>query len=409
MKKYFLLIVSVVALFAAGCKTKNDAPVPDKKEFALSVWTWNSTSNFIYQKTPFPAIDENDNSYFFLKPANEQAPVLFSLDTTGNLRWKVNNVFQLSSNRSYSVIYSNNNLYFYNNRTLYCYNSNNGSMQWSYQLNDEDTYIQNLLVKNNEVWFTYGQSGKIILVKLDASGNRLWDKTFNLYSFGQGIAANGTKLFLLLKDVFEYRNDLIAVNMNDGSPLWKFVPDTNIAGNGLSVDGNGNIYFSSFEGALFSVDGNNGTLRWNYYPENDRDNGYSSQRGVTILPDNDVVFADGDLICFDESGNEKWRSTVDSRLSFTLGDNNILYGWGDIVDVKLFAINASSGEKLSIKFSTLDEDMQATAFPPVITHNGNIIMAGISKIHCITSMSTGLEKSGWPKQGKGYGNNPVNE
>jgi hypothetical protein len=51
--------------------------------------------------------------------------------------------------------------------------------------------------------------------------------------------------------------------------------------------------------------------------------------------------------------------------------------------------------------------MQASAFPPALTHEGNIIMTGVTKIHCITSMSESLEENGWVKPGRGYDNNPV--
>ena len=405
MKKY-LLILSFFLLIASGCKKDDPDPAPDKEKFALPVWTWDAGGPMNLNNAPLPAIDDNNNSYYFIQFYNEPSVTLFSLNDEGKIRWKCPTAFYPGYNCSNSVILNNGNLYFYNQQIIFCYKRSDGTQVWKYQLNDRES-IQDIVVKNGEVWITYNDMANIELAKLDAGGKLLWNKPCKNYLFETGIAAYGNKLYILLYDVFDNRTDLVAVNIDNGNQLWKFVPDTNIAGEDLSVDGNGNVYYSTYEGILLSVDGNSGSLRWQYNPENEKSNRYLASGGVTILPDNDVVFAAGPLICFDENGNEKWRSSVDSRISFTLGNNNILYGWGAIADIKLFAVDASTGEKLSIKFSTLDPDLQSKVSPPAITHGGNLIMAGVKKIHCITSMSTGLEESGWAKPGRGYGNNPV--
>ncbi len=404
MKK-IVLILSLLLFVVSGCK-KNTNSAPDKEKFALPVWAWDAGGPMNLNNAPLPAIDDNNNSYYFIQFYNEPAVTLFSLNDEGKIRWKCPTAFYPGYSCSNSVILNNGNLYFYNQQIVFCYKRSDGTQVWKYQLNDRES-IQDIVVKNGEVWITYNDMANIELAKLDAGGKLLWHKPCKNYLFETGIAAYGNKLYILLYDVFDNRTDLVAVNIDSGNQLWKFVPDTNIAGEDLSVDGNGNVYYSTYEGILLSVDGNSGSLRWQYNPENEKSNRYLASGGVTILPDNDVVFAAGPLICFDENGNEKWRSSVDSRLSFTLGNNNILYGWGATLDVKLFAIDAATGEKLSIKFSTLDDDLKAGVFPPAITHTGKLIMAGVSKIHCITSMSTSLEENGWSKPGKGYENNSV--
>ena len=392
-------------LLMPGCKKKDTEPTPDKEKFALPVWQWEKGVNMTFNKAAIPAIDEYDNSFYFIRFTS---PVLFSLSKDGVMRWQVEDEFELNSKHSSSVILDDGRLFFYNKRTAYCYNSTDGSKVWSYELTDPGKSIQNLLVKNHELWLTYSEDGKITLIKLDASGNRKWDASYGTFSFNLGMAAYGDKLFLLNKALYDDRCEVVAVAMQNGDKIWQAAPQATSAGEDISIDGNGNIYFSTYEGSLISLSGNDGSLRWEYTPdEGSKRNRYSNQFGVTILPNNDVIFPSGDLICFDEKGHEKWRSTVNSGMSFTLGNNNILYGWGATADIKLFAVDAGTGEKLSIKFSTLDPDLQAMVFPPAITHGGNLIMAGVKKIHCITSMSTGLEEAGWAKPGRGYGNNSV--
>ena len=404
MKKT-VLILSFLFLIISGCN-KNTNPEPDEEMFALPVWIWDTGGRMILNNAPVPAIDDNNNSYFFIQFYNEPSVTLFSLNDEGKIRWKCPTAFNPGNNCSNSVILNNGNLYFYSQQFVFCYKSSDGTKVWDYQLSDEES-IQDLLVINGEVWITYSHIPDIELAKLDAGGKLLWNKSYNNYSFETGIAAYDNKLYLLFKDIFDYRTDLVAVNIDNGNQLWKYIPDTNMAGEDLSVDGNGNVYYSTYEGTLLSIDGNSGNLRWQYNSGNENGSRYLATGGVTILPNNYVVFATGPLICFDENGNEKWSSPVDSRISFTLGSNNILYGWGGTDEVKLFAIDAATGEQLSVKFSNLDEDLKAGVFPPAITHTGKLIMAGVSKIHCITSMSTSLEQNGWSKPGKGYENNPV--
>jgi outer membrane protein assembly factor BamB len=406
MNKYFV-ILSFLALFISGCKKDAD-PIPDKNKFALPVWQWSTGLNMDFNNAPIPAIDDTDNSYFFISFKPSQNLTLFAIGKDGATRWQVKDVFGISTSRSSSVILNSGNLYFYAGRTIYCYKAENGSKQWSYDASDVGVSIQNLIVKNGEVWFTHTASGKIILVKLDSGGNKKWSVSFDAYSFNMGMAAFGEKLYLLNKALFDNRCDVLAVSLQDGYGIWKASPPAQSAGADLSIDNNGDLYFSTFERELIALSGTDGSLRWQYTPtEKLKNSNYYSQGGIVILENNDIVFAEDDLICFDSKGLEKWRSSVNSWMSFTLGNNNILYGWGAAADVKLFAIDASTGEKLSIKFSTLDTDMQASAFPPALTHEGNIIMTGVTKIHCITSMSESLEENGWAKPGRGYDNNPV--
>ena len=402
MKKY-ALILPILLLVISGCKKRDEKP--DKDKFALPVWQWEKGISMTFNKAPIPAIDENDNSFFFIRFTN---PTLFSLSKDGALNWQVEDVFEPSTNHSSSVILNDDRLFFYNGRTIYCYNSIDGSNVWSYQPDDPGKSIQNLLVKNHEVWLTYSENGNIILEKIDAFGHKQWNTSYNAFSFNLGMAASGDKLFLLNKALYDDYCEVVAVSMNNGDKIWQAAPVKTSPAEDLSLDGNGNVYFSTYNGKLISLNGNNGALRWEYTPDKSPETSrYISQGGITILPDNDVIFPSYDLICFNEEGHEKWRSTVNSRMSFTLGNNHILYGWGAIADIKFFAIDATTGEKLSIKFSTLDPDLQAMVFPPAITHDGNLIMAGVKKIHCITSMSSGLEENGWAKPGKGYENNPV--
>ena len=111
-------------LLMPGCKKKDTEPTPDKDKFALPVWQWEKGVNMTFNKAATPAIDEYDNSFYFIRFTS---PVLFSLSKDGVMRWQVEDEFELSSKHSSSVILDDGRLFFYNKRTAYCYNSTDGA------------------------------------------------------------------------------------------------------------------------------------------------------------------------------------------------------------------------------------------------------------------------------------------
>ncbi len=398
----------LIVLFSSCKKNKNDQKT-DNDKFALPVWDWSAGAYLNFTAAPVPAIDEQDNSYYLFKTDNGDDLMVLSLDNQGKKRWLVKENFPGSNNNPGSVILSGNRLYFYSGSSFYCYNKDTGNEIWHFEVEFPASAFEYFIVKNDEVWLTYTYQASIILQKLNSNGEKQWKTEFANYSFNLGMASFGNKLVLLNKDLYAYHVDVLSVSMVDGSKLWTTKPDIDEAAENLSVDGNGNIYFTTYGGELLSLDGNDGSVRWTYKNPVGENSRFVNSFSVTILPDNDVIFPSGYLICLNDSGKEKWRSPVVSYESFTLGNQGVLYGWGTVADTitALLAIDASTGEQRAIKYTTLNPDLQSAAGPLALTHKGDIIAVGSKGIHCVTSLSTALEENAWAKIGKGYQNNSV--
>lgn len=407
MKTVHLLPALLIALMLIPACEKNEQDSnPDSEKFAVPVWIWDSGQSMQFSSVPVPAIDLQNNSFFVIK--SDTGLILLSLDQNGAKRWSVEKDFSGSNNSSGSVILSESNLYFYSGHTLYCYNKENGEEVWHFGVDFPASAIHNFLVRNSEVWFIYGESGEIILQKLNSSGVNQWSVSYPYYSTNLGMASFEDKLILLNKDLYAYHVDVLSVSMLDGSIYWTVDPDIEAAGADPVIDGEGNVYFSTFEGELVALNASDGSVRWTFEDTlNYKGERFVNSSSITILSNNDIVYPSCDLYCFDNDGNQKWRSSLDSYMSTTLGNNNILYGWGGCDETSLYAIDASNGEILSAKFSTLDTDMLSGVPPLAIDHQGYIIAVGFQNIHCITSLSTSLEENGWSKIGKGYENNCV--
>ncbi len=393
----------------SACEKNNQNPTPDNDKFALPVWTWDYGQSMQFSSAPVPAIDLQNNSFFIMK--SDTGLILLSLDQNGAKRWSIERSFEGFCNSSGSVILSGNKLYFYSGSILYCYSKENGDEVWHFEVDSPSLIIiHNLLIRNNEVWFTYGESSDIILQKLNSNGVKEWSVSYPYYSTNLGMASFEEKLILLNKDLYAYHVDVLSVSMLDGNVYWTTKPDIESAGADPVIDSEGNVYFSTYEGELVALNASDGSVRWTFEDTlNYKGARFVNGSTITILPNDDVVYPSGDLYCFDKNGNEKWKSSFDSYMSTTLGNNNILYGWGgyneDNPKCSLYAINASNGEILSTKFSTLDTDLLSLVPPLSIDHQGYIITVGFKKIYCITSLSTSLEENGWSKIGKGYENN----
>ncbi|MFK5857302.1 MAG: PQQ-binding-like beta-propeller repeat protein [Bacteroidota bacterium] len=400
-----LLVFLISTILIFGCKKDKQDSNPENEMFANAVWTWDSEQTMGFSSSPVPAIDLQNNSFFIVKSST--GINIVSLDQYGVKNWTVDRSNDSFSNSSGSVVLSENRLYYSSGRALFCYNKENGEEVWHFELESQSFY-HNMLIKNNEAWITYGEGSQVMLKKLNSNGTEVWTVGYPNYSTNLGMASSGQKLILLNKDLFAYHVDVLSVSMLDGSVYWITNPDIESAGKDPVIDTDGNVYFSTFEGELVALNGEDGSIRWTFQDlTGQKGERFVNQGAINLLPNKDVIFSTTNLYCFDNNGIQKWKNSMDPVCSFTLGNNNILYGWMgyEYYDISIVAINASDGEMLPNNSSIIDTDLSWMVPPLAIDHQGNIIAVGFEKIYCITSLSTSLEEKGWSKIGKGYQNN----
>lgn len=89
------------------------------------------------------------------------------------------------------------------------------------------------------------------------------------FAINPAVSKNGI-VYFLAGDQYQYPNPriakLYAVNATDGRLKWKYQINDNCQNNGPAIDANGNIYFGSDDGTIYSLS-SSGSLRWNLIPQ----------------------------------------------------------------------------------------------------------------------------------------------
>jgi hypothetical protein len=411
MKKLtFTLLVAIILLSELG-SCKKDGLIPGKKDYEeILNWSYKlpySSSYYINFKT-VPAVDENDNMYFYLGKTDVND--ILSLDSAGTLRWQTTVNDEITSRFGYK----NNKIFFYSYdetipcKYFNCMNAENGSMLWSIQIFSEGIGFaltdDGIILDNN---FNYNHNDNIC--KYDYNGNLIGNTKINDIDYENFIAItnSGNSVYLM----GEYGNTAMA-------HLWKFTD------NGTSFTHNWNILFSSDEGFAESENNNicdlavnnNGDLytitnkhmysisdvgkiNWNNTDhEGDLSNGI--KKNVTITDSSFIIASSGSMYKYNLAGIVSW-DVENADIAYKRYNNAPLIGTNNVYYTVKDGVKAINPDGNYYWHSFLPGGNEYAA----MLHNGNMVFLYKENVYCIKTESGGLNKnSPWPKIYYDYGN-----
>jgi len=284
-----------------------------------------------------------NNNYIYCNTAN----VFYKINsTTGNIEWIYNHppldddIIYTSSEMSFTpTIDANNNIYFgTSSNRIICINPITRTHLWSYEL-DGTLLSMPVISFNTDIKFITNNG--------------------NLYS----IQGNGTPIVPVIPDVSMFMLDerhtgKSTYNAPSSKPSIKWTSNVNILSANLyilptiAINSTGeNLYLGSFDGVLYSLYTEDGTLDWsaNLVTANslqDNDTTINDQYALYTSPL--ISFIDGTIYMLsnnafvyavDSSGNIKWNieltspikssPVMDSSGNLYIGSNNYIISIGD--------------------------------------------------------------------------------
>ncbi len=407
-----IVMTLTVSLFLSSCGGK-DPIIPgggNGDNGHENCWTYEIGVYSLNDITP--ALDESDNIYLSMADMETNSVVVVSLDKDGNERWK--NTIEATGSTS--------DVAFYNGKVfvpvsdpvgVYCYDAASGSLLWNRNLTDDYDfiYMPQLVITNNKIYLFSGQTFYAFLLSLDLDGNELYVK--QLPSDGTVMAAvgNGNNLYF-----------------NDGDYLYCYTDNGNVIDStwavhyydskfkstefispflSMPIDNDGNIYIREEKIWIVSPQG---TLIRTIELGNSFDRSTSD---ILLSGDGDIFIAnnDGNLIKMSNDGTVIWTTDIHDGIivnpffsrAAIISDNGTMYdgqtfGLYSVKDDGTLNWKINSETGAGIEFGNLH--------PPVLTHDGNLIIVSgeQKKVRCFKGDGHKLATSGWPKMYGNYGN-----
>jgi hypothetical protein len=264
---------------------------------------WNRTHDLIFTNFPMPiAMIQNDDGGFAIVGNTNDGMALVKTNSEGKVEWK--KTYSIFNDVAEGMIQTSDGGYLIVAQSAYNYKTNPsaliikigplGEMQWRKDFGAGAKYFRGVVQVDDGSYLAAGTAFSIAtqqysawLVKVDTSGNILWDKKI------PATLANDPNYKYSDNDIFAL------IKTNDNGYL--------LAGRTASEDTNGNL---TIKGLLIKTN-SNGSVQWNKtYPKigqtpiysviQNSDNSYT----LTSSVDNDMI-----LIKTDREGNAEYNQT----------------------------------------------------------------------------------------------------
>lgn len=274
-----------------------------------------------------PAIDENGDAFF-----GDYGTTFYSVDSDCNENWNIT----VDGYVSMPAKIHDGVVYFTSGAKLYAVYTNNGTVKWTAA----------------GVVYGFGPA-------LDVTNNQIY-------------ASGGTGA--------TYHDKIVAFDLDTGAFSWSYQTGSGIYGS-VSIDGNQDIYFNSYDGKLYSLD-KDGNFRWSV-----SDIAWSAEFTPTITNDSAFIYYHGE-------DSSTWYATI-----FKLYSNNGTVVWSrDWRYVQCYSLNNVGAGALDVngtfivstqcgEISAFDPDGNLewavngyddgySLFPPTIGNDGVVYIGG---------------------------------
>lgn len=205
---------------------------------------------------------------------------------TGKLIWKFSGLDGFVETKP--VFYDNKILFGAWDENFYCLNSNTGDLVWKWKGDRSGTLYSPAAcwaVASKGIVFFAAPDRKLTAIEID-SGKELWRTGKYKVRETVGLSEDGNKLFI------RTMNDTILalpVSNKLAEPLWAtncgFGYDISSA---QIVEKDGNIFYPTKNGMIYSLDSNTGKINWRYKISN----GFVNT--ITVLSKNEIITTDFD-------------------------------------------------------------------------------------------------------------------
>jgi outer membrane protein assembly factor BamB len=170
--------------------------------------------------------------------------------TSGSIVWSFNTKSQIHST---SALYKNKLVFGADNGCVYCLEANDGTLLWKYR--SEELVFASPMIFDNKV-FIGSFDLNYYCLDLD-SGSVLWKKSMETK------ICTGTSLFDSISIIFGgVDGALYSLNINDGSIKWSFPTKAVITGTPLTSGKY--VFFSSHDWFVYCLNGDDGKEVWKY-------------------------------------------------------------------------------------------------------------------------------------------------
>lgn len=233
----------------------------------------------------------------------------YALTPEGNLKWRVQTQGNMDSNGA--ALSPDGTLYFGTNQGVaYALNAETGSERWTSSAGSSAYFAGPAVAADGTVYFKQDEG---LLRAHTADGQLLWT-----YAVTGEPSYSGPVVRLDGSIIFPANDGALHAVSPQGSRIWRYAAqredgsdDTSGIFTSPAIDGAGNIYASTLNGTVFSVN-SNGELRWVFRTPEPGENVSSS----LALGDGRAYFASygGYLYALDQAnGNQVWRSSIEAQ------------------------------------------------------------------------------------------------
>ena len=398
------IVFALVAIVLTSCK-KDDNPILPDPENGKHAQLWSYDFGVGSLSDIFPAIDENDNTYFAMTETGGNSMIVVASNNNGSELWKKT----ITGSSSSRVIYADNKIFVAGSSpsAIYCLNASSGNTEWEHDFSSEYDFFgtPSMAYANNRLYLSTYELIASYLQAFDISGNEIWQR--EVESAGLNISVSGNSLFFKSGNTIQRYDD----NGNSCDSVWtlKVGNKTNrslLAMTDLPIGADGNIYFRE-DNDIFVVS-QSGQLINSILLDASFDN---SPSNITLTSNNDILIGKGNLVKFDKNGNVEWETDIKDGIIINPSFNvaPVIAENGNYYDAQLFGLysvksNGSLNWKVNAENGGGEE--YGNLHPPVLNHDGNIISVSAEQkvIRCFKGDGSKLASSGWPKPFADYGN-----
>jgi len=401
-----VIAFALVAMVFASCE-KVDNPInPDPDpENGQHAQLWSYDFGIGSLSDIYPAIDENDNTYFSMTEMGGSSIIVFALDNNGSELWKKT----LTGSSTSKIVYADNKIFVAGSdpSAIYCLNASSGNIEWEKDFSSEYEFFgaPAMAYANNRLYLSVIELIESYVMAFDMSGNEMWKRQAE--AAGLNISVSGNSLFFKSGGIIQRYDD----NGNSCDSIWTLKVETKTnrsltALTDLPIGADGNIYFRD-DNDIFIVSPS-GQIVNSILLDASFDN---SPSNITITSNNDILIGKGNLVKFDKNGNQQWETDFNDGIlinpSFTAAP--VIADNGDYYDAQLFGLySVKSNGSLNWKVNAENGGgvEYGNLHPPVLNHEGNIISVSAEQkiIRCFKGDGSKLASSGWPKPFADYGN-----
>ena len=416
--KTLLLLISTVFVFSLcslqSCKKGENPLKPYETTDHSEIWNYDFGLQNSSEKT-IPAMDAEGNIYFAIQTNAANSIALFSIDKTGNERWKK----EFSGNLTSQLVYQGGNLFFSaekedSHTVTRCLSAQSGTIVWE----NNTRQIGGCVMSVSDAYVVTGAiSGGYITGEDDSYELQFMNKSGDVLTsiaIGNGVAAisiTGTTLYYITNHVSGSGYDkinLVKYDLTSGNTEWTFSVGNDeenwrVASPDLVIDNNDKVYFVSqfgLDNRLYIIQPD-GSLFKQIKLDQAND--------ITLTPSIDVdgnifIGAPGNIQKYTPEGELLWtlddynHTTASINVSFAppLATNGIIYYGGD----GLFAV------KTTPEIAWINYPEAGFSLPgyPLLNSDGDIIVVGDGHVNCFKGDGQHLQNSIWPKVYQNNGN-----